>query len=53
MNKILYNSGKRLKSLETRLKPQNNTILYQITNRYGKVVFSANLPMYINKQRIF
>ena len=53
MNTTLYKSNKRLKSLETRFKPQKDTLLYQIINRYGIVVFSAKLPLYINNQKIF
>lgn len=49
MNTTLYKSNKRLKSLETRLKPQKDTLLYQIINRYGKVIFSVELPLFTNK----
>ena len=53
MNTTLYKAEKRLKSLETRLKPHTEIVLYTIINRQGYGVFSAELPMYINNQRIF
>lgn len=53
MNTTLYKSNKRLKSLETRLKPQKDTLLYQIFGRYGEVVFSAKLPLFVNGKKLF
>ena len=53
MNTTLYKSNKRLKSLETRLKPQKDTLLYQIINRCGLVVFSAELPLFVNGKNYF
>ena len=52
MNTTLYKSNKRLKSLETRLKPQKDTLLYQIINQCGLVVFSAKLPLFVNGKKI-
>ena len=53
MNTTLYKSNKRLKSLETRLKPRKDTVVYKIIDRYGTVVFSVELPLFINNQKVY
>lgn len=53
MNTTLYKTNKRLKSLETRLKPQKDTLLYQIINRGGIIIFSAELPLFVNGKKLF
>lgn len=50
---LLSQAEKRLKTLEKRLKKHSEIVTYQIINRGGIIIFSAELPMYISKQKIF
>ena len=53
MNTTLYKSNKRLKSLETRLKKHSEIDTYQIINRGGIIIFSAELPLFVNGKKLF
>ena len=50
---LLTQAEKRLKTLEKRLKKHSEIVTYQIINRGGIIIFSAELPLFVKGRKLY
>ena len=50
---LLAQAEKRLKTLEKRLKKHSEIVTYQIINRGGIIIFSAELPLFVKGKKLY